>query len=109
MMILASAAESGITSHQRSQGPTEMRQPLNVDSICLSGDESAALALAEEGITDRGPRYLTLLLALKGNSPSPYATYTERAGDPLNPDPLALVEHHLISPVVVERKKGVLS
>ena len=61
MMLLVSAAESRITSHQGSQGPTEMRQPLNADSVCLSADESAALALAGEGITDRGLRYLTLL------------------------------------------------
>ena len=41
-MIPASAAVLGIASHQRSQGPADMRQPLIVDSIRPSSDESAA-------------------------------------------------------------------
>jgi hypothetical protein len=50
MMILASATESAITSHQKSQGPADIRQPLIVEGIRLLGAGSTAFALAGQGV-----------------------------------------------------------
>src|SRR3984893_991319 len=99
MMILASAAEEGITSHQRS---AHRRQG------SLSGDESAALVQQGRGLPIVAPDTQLLLLAtpslkrwFRFSLPDIHRK-TERAGDPLNPDPLDLIERDLVAGAVVK-------
>jgi hypothetical protein len=63
MMILASAAEEGITSHQRSHGPADIAAAAHRRQGSLSGDESAALVQQGRGLPIVAPDTQLLLLA----------------------------------------------
>jgi len=98
MMILVSAAASGITSPQSPRVQPMMLQALNVDSVRLSGDESVALALAGRlPIAAPISRFLCSLL------PSWYTPKDRKdRGSAKNPDRSDLLKRHLISPTVIE-------
>src|ERR1700732_4154224 len=108
MMILASAAEEGITSHQRSHGPADIAAAAHRRQGSLSGDESAALVQQGRGLPIVAPDTQLLLLAtpslkrwFRFSLPDIHRK-TERAGDPLNPDPLDLIERDLVAGAVVK-------